>query len=983
MWLTYFIIFGFALNTLNNPEPLMRKNLLLAFVLVLFSVVSFAQSKTISGTITDGVTKEKLMGATVVVKGSNPVVGTATDADGKFTLTLPADAKNITISYTGYASKDVSVTATSFNIAMETAYIPGSEVVVTSSRVAESIKQAPVQIEKMTSREIKSAASGDFYQSIGNFKGIDIVTTSIGFKVINLRGFGDTRSLRAKQYIDYADNESPGLNLPISNLAGINDLDLENVEIVSGAASALYGANAMQGVINMTSKSPYDHKGLAIQLKGGGTTVPGPYFDGQLRYANTFGKGDKFAMKFTAAYTQAQDWRANDPRYNTYGNITADVNLNEALRKKQYEPYGPGTDITQEEHDDIVALNSWLDFNPAVSRNFDTASKDGFIRIKAPGYREQDLADYNAKNAKFSAGLYYRFTDNLELSGTYRFGYGTTVYQATARYQIKDFTFHQPMVQLKGKSFFVRAYGSFENGGNSYNLGVTGNYLSRASIATADIGYASVFTSTFFDVVDTLIGGFSNCPECFEGSGRLWILDSARNVARRTAEGAWFQPGTQLYKDSFNRYVNDTRSLYGTKFYDRSKMIHVEGQYSWDFVKWMDIITGASYRIYMPDSRGTILSDTIGNKIRVHEVGAYLQATKRLFNDNFKIIGSIRVDKNTNFKAQVSPRGSLVYTLKVPKLENIFRFSVSSAFRTPTLQDMYLYLDLGRIFLIGNQSGYDNFYTRESVLNYYNTPGTLDEKANMNILKPITIAPLSPERSLSFDFGYRAEINKKVFIDISGYYTRYKNFIGFQRVVRTNVGNATGTEAEQNAAAGEIYTDDSLATNGHYKVYQLWVNSPEPVPSWGVAASIQYAVGKGITPYVNYTYSDLDDSNLKNNEYAILSGFNTPRHKVNIGISGHRVWKGLGFNANFKWVSSFDWQSSFADGVVPSFHTLDLQLSYEIEKAYSTVRVGGSNIYNNWHIEAVGSPNIGALYYVTWTFDFNNFGKKKEAATTN
>ncbi len=964
----------------------MRKNLLLSFVLVLCHVFVFAQTKTLSGTITDAVTKEPLINATVVVKGSNPIVGTVTDMDGKFTLSgVPADAKNLTVSYTGYQPLDVSVNATSFNIALETAYIPGGEVVVTSSRVAENIKQAPVQIEKMTSREIKSAASGDFYQSMGNFKGIDIVTTSVGFKVINLRGFGDTRSLRTKQYIDYADNESPGLNFPISNLAGINDLDLESVEIVSGAASALYGANAMQGVINMTSKSPYDHKGLAVQLKGGGTTVPGPYFDGQLRYANTFGKSNKFAFKFTAGYTQAQDWRANDPQYNTYGNITADVNINEALRKKQYEPYGPGTDITQEDHDDIVALNSWLDFNPAVSRNFDTTSKDGFIHIKAPGYREKDLADYNSKNAKFSAGLYYRFNENLELSGTYRFGYGTTVYQATARYQIKDFTFHQPMLQLKGKSFFVRAYASLENAGNSYNIGVTGNYLSRASIATGDIGYASVFTSTFFDVVDTLIGGFSNCPECFEGTGRLWILDSARNVARRAAEATWFQPGSQIFKDSFNRYVNDTRSLYGTKFYDKSAMVHVEGQYSWDFVKWLDIITGASYRIYMPSSRGTILNDTIGKKLRIHEVGAYLQATKRLFNDNFKIIGSIRVDKNTNFKAQVSPRGSLVYTLKVPKLENTFRFSVSSAFRTPTLQDLYLYLDLGRIFLIGNLNGYDNFYTRESVLNYYNTPGTAEEKSNMNILKPITIAPLTPERSLSFDFGYRAEINKKVFIDISGYYTRYKNFIGFQRVVRTKSGNATGTLEEQQQAEDNIIAEgDSIpdAENPYYKVYQMWVNSPEPVPAWGVAASVQYYVGKGITPYVNYTYSDLDDSNLKNNDYAILSGFNTPKHKINVGISGHRVWKGLGFNANFKWVTSYQWQSPFADGTVPSFHTLDLQVSYEIEKAYSTVRIGGSNIYNNWHIEAVGSPRLGAMYYVTWTFDFVNFGKKP-GATTN
>jgi len=959
----------------------MKRILLLAITLVSTTPL-FAQSKIITGTITDVSTKEPLVGATVIVTGTQ--TGTATDVQGKFSLEVPATAKSVTVSYVGYTAKVVPVTGANvkFNITMETAFLPGGEVVVTSSRVAESIKEAPVQIEKMTSREIKSAASGDFYQSIGNFKGIDIVTTSVGFKVINLRGFGDTRSLRTKQYIDGTDNESPGLNFPISNLAGISDLDLESVEVVSGAASALYGANAMQGVITMNSKSPYDYKGLSVQLKGGASTVPGPFFDGQLRYANTFGKNNKFGFKFTAGYTQATDWNANDPKYNTYGNIEADVNLNSALREKQYKPYGPGTDITEEEHNDIVALNSWLDFNPAVSKNFDTTASDGYIHIKAPGYAEKDLADYNAKNAKFSTGLYYRFTDNLELSGTYKFGYGTTVYQATARYQIKDFTFHQPMIQLKGKSFFIRGYASIENGGNSYNLGVTGNYLSRASIATSDIGYASVFTSTFFDVVDTLIGGFSNCPECFEGQGRLWILDSARNVARRAAEGAWFQPGTQLYKDSFNRYVQDDRSLYGTKFYDRSAMIHVEGQYNWDFVKWLEIITGASYRVYMPNSRGTILSDTIGHKIRVHEVGAYLQVTKRLFNDRFKIIGSVRVDKNSNFKAQVSPRGSLVYTLKLPKTEHNFRASVSSAFRTPTLQDLYLYLDLGRIFLVGNVDGYDNLFTRESVLNYYRNPQTGGEY-NIDVLKPITLNPLKPERVLAFDFGYKIEINKRVLIDVSAYYSRYNNFIGFQRVVRTTIGNATGTGQDYENAVNNIIADDSLASNEYYHTYQMWVNSPKVVPAWGVAASVSYYVGHGITPYVNYTYSDLDDKNLKNSDYAILSGFNTPKHKINIGISGNKVWKGLGFNANFKWVTSYDWQSPFADGTVPSFHTLDLQLYYEIEKAYSTVRLGASNIYNNGHIEAVGSPKIGALYYLAWTFDFANFGKKPGATNAS
>lgn len=950
----------------------MRKILLFVLFAIVTSV-ALAQTKTITGKVYEGTSKDPLPGATILVKGTT--IGTVTDADGKFKVEAPADAKAITISFVGYQSKDVNITKnTNFDVSMET--VVRDEVVVTSSRVAESIKTAPVQIEKMTSREIKSAASGDFYQSIGNFKGIDMITTSAGFKVVNLRGFSDTRSLRTKQFIDGIDNEAPGLNFPIGNMVGANDLDLESVEIVSGAASALYGANAMQGVISMTSKSPYDFKGLSIQLKGGGTTVPGPYYDAQLRYANTFGKQDRFAFKFTGEYMGMQDWPAEDEKLNRYGNIETDVNLNAILREKQYEPYCPTCPVTPEKHDDYVALNGWLDFNSAASK-FDPSVALGFIHIKAPGYMEKELADYNVKSLKFSTGLYYRFKNDIELSGIYKFGYGTSVYQATARYAIKEFNFHQPMLQLKGKNFFVRAYTSIEDAGKSYNIGLTGGYLSRAAVPD----YVGTFTSTYFDVIDTLVGGLSNCAECFvSNDDNLWILDSARNVARRAAEMEWYKSGTQVFKDSFNRIVTDKNSLTGTQFYDKSMLVHVEGQYNWDFVKWLDIITGASYRIYIPNSRGTILEDTAGKKIRMHEVGAYLQATKKLFNDNFKIIGSIRVDKNSNFKAQVSPRGSLVYTAKGKNSDHTFRASVSSAFRTPTLQDQYLYLDIGRILLVGNANGYDNLFTRESTLEFYRNKQSGDNY-NINLLQPTTLAPLRPERAFSVDFGYRAEVAKKFFLDLSAYWTRYNYFIGFQRVVRTERGNATAdpNSSEYEQAVDDIVLNDSTNVNETYKVMQVWVNSSSPVPSWGVSASMSYYVGHGITPYVNYTYADLDDTNLKNQGATILSGFNTPKHKFNIGINGSRVVGGLGFSANFKWVTSYKWQSPFADGTVPSFHVLDLQLYYEIDKAYSTVRIGGSNIYNNKHIEAVGAPLIGALYYLGWTFDFNNFGKKKAA----
>ena len=334
----------FSVNA-NHLKPLTLMKHLLPLCLLFVSICVFAQNKTITGKVTDAATREPMAGATILVKGTQ--IGTVSDSLGRFKLDIPQGTKTVNVSYIGYIAKDVPVTADgNLKISMESSDVLGKEVVVSSSRTAEAIQEAPMQVEKMTSREIQSAASGDFYQSIGNYKGVDIVTTSAFFKVINLRGFDDTRSIRTKQYIDGVDNEAPGLNFPIGNMVGSNDLDLENVEIVSGAASSLYGANAMQGVISMTTKNPYDFQGLSFQIKGGGTTVPGPYFDAQFRYASTFGKKNKFAFKITGEYTQLKDWPATNDSINHYGAITANVNVTAGVQQQYSAAYCPTCPVT-------------------------------------------------------------------------------------------------------------------------------------------------------------------------------------------------------------------------------------------------------------------------------------------------------------------------------------------------------------------------------------------------------------------------------------------------------------------------------------------------------------------------------------------------------------------------------------------------------------------------------------------------------------
>ena len=246
----------------------MQKVFTLLSLFLLFSFLSVAQTKVISGVIKDKKNSETLISASVIIKGT--AIGVSTDVDGKFSIELDlTEPKKLVVSYLGYQDLEVLVDKTTSNltIEIETVNMIGQEVVVSGSRVSETILESSASIQKMNTREISEIASGDFYSGLSTLQGVDVTTSSLGFQVINMRGFNTTAPVRIVQFVDGMDNQAPGLNFPVGNMVGANDLDLESVEIITGAASALYGPNAFQGVVSMKTKDPYDYPGLSFKLQ--------------------------------------------------------------------------------------------------------------------------------------------------------------------------------------------------------------------------------------------------------------------------------------------------------------------------------------------------------------------------------------------------------------------------------------------------------------------------------------------------------------------------------------------------------------------------------------------------------------------------------------------------------------------------------------------------------------------------------------------
>ena len=434
----------------------MRQNLYLASILLLallFSNTSiFAQSTTVSGQVLDGGNNEPLVGVNILVKGK--VVGTVVDTDGNFSLTVNnAPPFTLVISSVGYETQEVEITQSTsdLSISLNEQTILGQEVVVSASRVEESILESPVSIEKMDIRDVQSSAAPNFYDQIANLKGIDVSAQGLIIKTVNVRGFGANGNTRTVQLIDGIDNQAPGLNFPVGNVVGIPELDLESVELLPGAASALYGPNAINGIILMRSKSPFDYQGLSATVKLGVNHIdgedddPSPYYNFGLRYAKAF--NNKFAFKINAEYIQAADFRGVDFRDQSDIVERSDENIdpNNRAGRRTYD----GVNVYGDPLLNVGVLGQGTGAEALLPL-------DESGNFTPTGYTESEFVGNTTESLKLGAALHYRVRDELEALVQINHGSGSTVYTANDRFVLDGLSIWTAKAELRGDNFILR-----------------------------------------------------------------------------------------------------------------------------------------------------------------------------------------------------------------------------------------------------------------------------------------------------------------------------------------------------------------------------------------------------------------------------------------------------------------------------------------------------------------------------------------------
>ena len=932
------------------------------FMLLSFPILLSGQN-TLRGEVFDDLTGEPLIGANVIIQGTTS--GTVTDFDGHYKLVtdllLPL---TIVISYTGYEATTIGITPENmFNrTRLSETSVMIETIQVTGSRISEKQKESPLTVESLDLQAINATPSANFYDGLGALKDVDMTTASLGFKVINTRGFNSTSPVRSLQIIDGVDNQAPGLNFSLGNFLGSSELDVLKVDIVVGASGAYYGPNAFNGVISMETKSPFFHKGLAGMVRAGQRNL----LEGSFRYADALKNKDGkefFAYKLNFFAFRADDWQAENYNQVLDGRVTVpDDNPGRYDAVNIYgDEYYPLADVTNSD--------AHLISDPGIGTFYRT------------GYKEIELVDYDTRNIKANAALHFRTSpeqgvESPELILSSSFGSGTTVYQGDNRFSLKDILFFQNRIEFRKRDkYFIRAYATNENAGSSYDPYFTALRLQEQTKSPTDwatdyrrfwkgvanypkemreLGYPVPVYDPVTNTVNFDVAGAEQWLVNYNDSLTVWhsmaeAYANTKNIHIEEGISDFLTPGTEEFNTAFNditsRYNNDEG---GTRFYDKSALYHVHGEYTFTPNFISEIRVGANYRLYAPESAGTIFNDST-EAIRNSEFGFYAGLQEKFFDNKLIASATLRVDKNQNMNWIQTPAASLVYKAA----ENTFlRFSFSSALRNPTLSDQYLNLDVGPATLAGHIGAVDSLITIESFINGL-------DYLNWDTLEYFNIDAIRPEKVTTFEIGARTSLFNSLFVDLGYYRNSYQHFLGYQLGVTT--------ELDLNSPP-PVFPENTI-------VYRYSANSKTKVNTQGFSIGLNYYLSSVITLNGNYSYNELTKVD---EDDPIIPAYNTPKHKYNLGISGRNinffdvdVLKKVGFSINYKWVEGFQYEGSPQfTGFVPTYDLLDAQISVDVERLNTTIKIGASNILNNEHYETYGGPDIGRLAYISLLYDF-------------
>lgn len=899
----------------------------------ILTIVAFAQNVTISGTVNNSVSGEQSPAVSVTIKGTS--VGTFTNDKGNFSIISKSLPITLIFSSVGYNNQEVTVTSATQKVLVR--FVPnnalGQEIVVSATRVSQKILESPVSIERVNATAIRNAPAANFYDVVLALKGVDVTTSSLTFKTPTTRGFNSSGNARFNQLVDGMDNVAPGLNFSVGAIIGISELDVDNIELLAGASSALYGPGGMNGTLLMTSKNPFKYQGLSFLVKTGIMHTDkrqrnaAPYYNWNVRWAKKV--SEKFAFKANVEFIQAKDWLGTDDRNYRRVGTTGGVIAGDRLTDPNYD----GVNVYGDETTVDVSKNIFAAVAQSLpgAANFIAANglndPNNPINVSRTGYTEKEVVNPNTVNFKMSGSMHYKVSANTEAVIAGYWGTGNTIYTGSDRYSIVNFKMGQYKVELNNKNWSLRAYTTQENSGETYNTTATSRLFNETWKASP-----TWYAQYAYKYLSDRMNGVNNYD--------------AHIAARKVADVGRPAAGSDAFRTAYDAIRKRPISQAGGRLVDATDLYNYEGNYNLTHVTkdFADILVGVNYKKFVLNSAGTLFADSTGS-ISVDEYGGYIQATRAITN-SLKLTASGRYDKNQNFKGRFTPRVTALIKLKE---NNNVRLSFQSAYRFPTNQQQWINLQVGSTLLVG---GNPNFATYlKTATNPLYLAEDLVPSAGGTPKATVFVAPeLKPESVNSFEVGYKGLLSQsKLLIDVYGYFGQYQNFLGRINTFQTTTGIAA-----------------DITNASKRRGISVPNNSTDKVKTYGFGFSLDYRLPLNFTVGGNIA-SDI----LKDVPTGFVAYFNAPKYKTNLsfGNSGFGPNKRMAANVAYRWQQSYFYQGDFANGQLPDVHTLDAQISLKLPTTKSVIKLGANNLLNQYYYNAIGNSQIGGLYYLSFGYN--------------
>ena len=259
------------------------------------------------GKVTDA-NGRPIANAQVSLDGSR--LGGSTNANGEFTISgVPAGTHAVNVKLLGYraaSQSGVSVAAgqdASVDVKLESAALSLAGVVVSASRQAERITDAPATVTRIDADQIANTVGNSFGGALKQVAGVDFIQVGVTSVAINARGFNSSFNNRMLMMEDGRIAVLPENGLPVGQFTTINKLDLAGVEVLVGPGAALYGPDASNGVLTLQTKDPKLFPGTDVEIAGGTRS----YVDAQFRQAGVNASGS-WGYKLTGEWQQANDF---------------------------------------------------------------------------------------------------------------------------------------------------------------------------------------------------------------------------------------------------------------------------------------------------------------------------------------------------------------------------------------------------------------------------------------------------------------------------------------------------------------------------------------------------------------------------------------------------------------------------------------------------------------------------------------------------